>query len=182
MWMQLTVFIIRRNWRWLGSLVTMSSPAMSASPFIGATSSNSCAHKANSRRSIAAHTFVTNIRSQQDEDQSPHNVIWASRMEDMPVASADNRQTKRGGWASWVRNDRREKQEAQLNARGVRPYCPQSYKYNHAVRIWEVDVVGRQKIVITSGIGLAAVLAVGHLSWWVKLCLSLYGKLWTVHC
>ena len=26
-------------------------------------------------------------------------------------------------------------QEAQLNARGGRPYCPQSYKYNHAVRI-----------------------------------------------
>jgi len=69
-----------------------------------------------------------------------------------------------------------ERQEAQLNARGGRPYCPQSYKYNHAVRIWEVDMVGRQKIVIPSGIGLAAVLAVGH------LCLSLYGKLWTVHC
>ena len=26
-------------------------------------------------------------------------------------------------------------QEAQLNARGGRPYCPQSHKYNHAVRI-----------------------------------------------
>ena len=74
------------------------------------------------------------------------------------------------------------KQEAQLNARGGRPYCPQSHKYNHAVRIWEVDAISRQKIVIPSGIGLAAVLAVGHLSWSVKLCLSLYGKLWTVHC
>jgi len=28
-----------------------------------------------------------------------------------------------------------EQQEAQLNARGGQPYCPQSYKYNHAVRI-----------------------------------------------
>jgi len=52
-------------------------------------------------------------------------------------------------------------QEAQLNARGGRPYCPQSHKYNHAVRIWEVDAVGRQKFVKPSGIGLAAVLAVG---------------------
>jgi len=26
-------------------------------------------------------------------------------------------------------------QEAQLNARGGRPYCPQSHKYNHVVRI-----------------------------------------------
>jgi len=69
-------------------------------------------------------------------------------------------------------------QEAQLNARGGRSYCPQSHKYNNAVRIWEVDAVGRQKIVIPLGIGLAAVLAVGHLSWSVKLCLSLYGKLW----
>ena len=68
------------------------------------------------------------------------------------------------------------------DAMGGRPYCPQSYKYNHAVRIWEVNAVGRQKIVIPSGIGLAAVLAVGQLSWSVKLCLSLYGKLWTVHC
>jgi len=61
---------------------------------------------------------------------------------------------------------------------GGRPYCPESYKYNHAVRISEVDAVGRQKIVIPSGIGLAAVLAVGQLSWSVKLCLSLYSKLW----
>ena len=68
------------------------------------------------------------------------------------------------------------------DAMGGRPYCPKSYKYNHAVRMWEVDAVGRQKIVIPSGIGLAAVLAVGQLSWSVKLCLSLYGKLWTVHC
>jgi len=73
-----------------------------------------------------------------------------------------------------------DQQEAQLNARCGRPYCPQSHKYNHAV-IWEVNAVGRQKIVIPSG-GLAAVLAVGHLSWSVKLCLSLYSKLWTVQC
>ena len=46
--------------------------------------------------------------------------------------------------------------------------APQSYKYNHAVRIWDVDAVSRQKIVIPSGIGLAAVL-----SWLVILCLSL---------
>jgi len=52
--------------------------------------------------------------------------------------------------------------------------------YNHAVRIWEVDAVGRQKIVIPSGIGLAAVLAVGHLADWLN-CTSVY-KLWTVHC
>ena len=65
---------------------------------------------------------------------------------------------------------------------GVADRTAPSHKYNHAVRIWEVDAVGRQKIVISSGIGLAAVLAVGHLSWSVKLCLSLYGKLWTVHC
>jgi len=56
---------------------------------------------------------------------------------------------------------------------GGRPYCPQSYKCHHAVRIWEVDAVGRQKIVIPSGIGLAAVLSVGQLSWSVKLCISL---------
>ena len=63
---------------------------------------------------------------------------------------------------------------------GDRPYCPQSYKYNHAVHIWEVDAVGRQKIVIPSGIGLAAVLAVGQLTDWLH-CASVY-KLWTVHC
>ena len=60
---------------------------------------------------------------------------------------------------------------------GVADRTAPSHKYNHAVRIWEVDAVGRQKIVIPSGIGLAAVLADGHLSWSVKLCLSLYGKL-----
>ena len=77
----------------------------------------------------------------------------------------------------WSELETNRKQEAKLNARGGRPYCPQSYKYNHAVRIWEVDAVGRQKIVIPLRIGLAAVLAVGQLSWSVKLCLSLYGKL-----
>ena len=56
----------------------------------------------------------------------------------------------------------REEQEAQLNARGGRPYCPQSHKYNQAVR--RGRRVSRQKIVIPSVIGLAAVLAVGHLS------------------
>jgi len=67
------------------------------------------------------------------------------------------------------------RQEAQLTLRVAdrTAPAPQSYKYNHAVHIWDVDAVGRQKIVIPSGIGLAAVLAVGHLSWLVILCLSL---------
>ena len=60
---------------------------------------------------------------------------------------------------------------------GGRPYCPQSYKYNHVVRIWEVNSVGRQKIVIPSGIGLVAVLAVGQLADWLN-CASVY----TVNC
>jgi len=63
------------------------------------------------------------------------------------------------------------------DAVGGRPYCPQSYKYNHAVRIWEVDAVGRQKIVIPSGIGLADVLAVGQVADWLT-CASVY----TVNC
>jgi len=72
-----------------------------------------------------------------------------------------------GNCRSW------RKQEAQLLL-GWPTVLLQSYKYNHTLRIWEVDVVGRQKIVIPSGIGLAAVLAVRQLSWSVKLCLSLY--------
>jgi len=59
------------------------------------------------------------------------------------------------------------------DAVGGRLYCPQSYKYNHAVRICEVYAVGRQKIVIPSGIGLAAVLAVGQLADWLN-CASVY--------
>jgi len=33
---------------------------------------------------------------------------------------------------TWV-SQYQKVQEAQLNARGGRPYCPQSHKYNHAV-------------------------------------------------
>jgi len=68
-------------------------------------------------------------------------------------------------------------QKAQLNARGGRQYCPQSYKYNHTVRIWEVDAVGGQNMVILSGIGLAAILAVRQLAYWLN-CASVY----TVNC
>jgi len=69
------------------------------------------------------------------------------------------------------------KKPLELNARDGRPYCPQSHKYNHVVRIWEVDAVGRQKIVIPSG-------KVWQPSWQLDTCRDRLNcaSVYTVNC